>query len=308
MSNLCNLQAQLDALRATAKAAATVMGPDDTTLRSSIAEDTELLAAVRSQTLTGQQLADLIAERILEPARQSAQDQQQSAIDAIDKGFDTAKTNADRVTNSYVLQPRSKRAQAKITFDASIATVTDIVNKMAVVDKRLDRTTVKINALCPKGDSSDEDTDVTNNILQFSSIDNPEAAKEATNEAAAKAVILHTQAKLLEGYQTKREQLTKEHKQLQLQLFKHFEPMLGGISSVTKYDKNKLSIPTLNNKVRAREIIDAFKSYMAHRATEYYAVLPYMNYVADRALQRNPKKRLTDLSTYVLCPPLGVEV
>ena len=58
-------------------------------------------------------------------------------------------------------------------------------------------------------------------------------------------------------------------------------PLLGGISSVTKYDKNKLSIPTLNNKVRAREIIDAFKSYMAHRATEYYAVLPYMNYVAD---------------------------
>ena len=96
---------------------------------------------------------------------------------------------------------------------------------MAVVDKRLDRTTVKINALCFKEDSSDEDTDVTNTILQFSSIDDPEAAKEAANEVAAKAVMLHTQAKLLEGYQTKREQLTKEHKQLQLQLFKHFDPM-----------------------------------------------------------------------------------
>ena len=50
---------------------------------------------------------------------------------------------------------------------------------------------------------------------------------------------------------------------------------------MSKHDKNKLSIPALNNKVRAREIIDAFKSFMAHRATEYYAVLPYMNYVAD---------------------------
>ena len=64
------------------------------------------------------------------------------------------------MTNSYVLQPRGKRAQAKITFDASIATVTDIVNKMAVVDKRLDRATVKINALCYKEDSSDEDSEM----------------------------------------------------------------------------------------------------------------------------------------------------
>ena len=72
MSSCTSLLYQLEGLKAATRAAATVMGPDDTTLRSSIAEDTELLYAVQDQTLTGQQLADLIAERILEPARQNA--------------------------------------------------------------------------------------------------------------------------------------------------------------------------------------------------------------------------------------------
>ena len=272
MSNLRNLSTQLDALiRATAKAAATVMGPDDTTLRSSIVEDTELLAAVRGQTLTGQQLADLIAERILEPARQNTQQQQQSALDTLDKSFEAAKTNADKLTNNYVLQPRGNRAKAKQTFDASILAVTDIITKIATIDRRVDRVTDKINKLCYKqGDSSGDD----DNDIHANAEESGEAQAAAAQQRAMKA---HAETKLLEARQLKREQLTKEQSQLQQQLFRQFDQTLGGWSSMSKHDKTKLSLPKMNKQVVAREIADAFKAYMSHRAAEYYAILPYIN-------------------------------
>ena len=209
MSNLCNLSTQLDELKTAAIAAATVMGPENADLCATIAQDSELVTqlkdALTNDQLTGEQLAQLLTDRVLDPARQSAQQQQQLALDAIDKGFDTAKTNADRVTNSYALQPRGKRAQAKITFEASIAAVTDIVKKMATIDKRLDRASVRINALCYKQDSSDEEgeTAAASQLMQASTGGNQDSA--VANAAAAKALTIHSEAKLLDGYQIKRE-------------------------------------------------------------------------------------------------------
>ena len=114
--------------------------------------------------MTGEQLAQLLTNRILDPARQSAQQQQQSTLDAIDKGFDTAKTSADRLSNNCELQPRGRRAKAKQTFDSSVKVVTDIVAKLAIVDRRLKRTTNKINKLCyGLRESSDDDDNANTN-------------------------------------------------------------------------------------------------------------------------------------------------
>ena len=262
MSSHTSLLTQLDELKAATQAAATVMGPENDDLCATIAHDTELMTqlkdALTNDQLTGEQLAQLLTNRILDPARQSAQQQQQSTLDAIDKGFDTAKTSADRLSNNCELLPRGRRAKAKQTFDSSVKVVTDIVAKLAIVDRRLKRTTNKITKLCYGLRESSDDDDNAN-----------------TNTRA------HAEAQLLEVQQTKREQLTTEQKQLQLQLFKHFDQTLGGMSSVTRHDKQKLSIPKLNKRVKARDITDAFKSYMMHRAAEYYAVLPYIDYIAD---------------------------
>jgi hypothetical protein len=124
MSNLCNLSTQLDELKTAAIAAATVMGPENADLCATIAQDNELMTqlkdALTNDQLTGEQLAQLLTNRILDPARQSAQQQQHSTLDAIDKGFDTAKTSADRLSNNCELQPRGRRAKAKQTFDSSV--------------------------------------------------------------------------------------------------------------------------------------------------------------------------------------------
>ena len=281
MSSHTSLLSQLDGLKAATLAATTVMDPDNADLCATIADDPELMAQLRAaltnDQLTGEQLARMLTDRVLDPALQSAQQQRQTTIESLNQQFEQAKTTADRVANNYVLQPRGNRAQAKIKFDASMLAVIDIVTKLATVDRRLDRVTAKINAITYK-DTSDEDEDEHAAApLAASQDDNPEAAQRAT----AKAIKAHNEFKTLEAYQTKRAQLTTEQKQLQLQLFKHFDQTLGGMSAVSKHDKNKLSVPTLNNKVKASDITDAFKAYMRHRAAEYYAILPYMNYAAD---------------------------
>ena len=98
------------------------------------------------------------------------------------------------------------RAQAKIKFDTSILAVTGIVNKLAVVDRRLTRVTDNINTMCYDNNSTDED----------------DGAVDSTDltAGAAKALEAQNEAKLLEAHQSKREQLTTEQQHLQQQLFK----------------------------------------------------------------------------------------
>jgi hypothetical protein len=152
MSSHITLSTQLEDLKNKALCPTTVIDPENANLRATIASDTELMTqlkdALTNDQLTGEQLAQILTDRVLDPARRSAQQQQQSAFDALEKGFETAMTNADRLTNSYALKPRGKRAQAKIKFDTSILAVTGIVNKLAVVDRRLTRVTDNINTMC----------------------------------------------------------------------------------------------------------------------------------------------------------------
>lgn len=95
---------QLDELKAATLAATTAMNPDNADLCATIADDNELMTqlkdALANDQLTGEQLAQLLTDRVLDSARQAAQQQQQLDLDAIDEGFDTAKTNADRVANN----------------------------------------------------------------------------------------------------------------------------------------------------------------------------------------------------------------
>ena len=120
------------------------------------------------------------------------------------------------------------RAQAKIKFDTSILAVTGIVNKLAVVDRRLTRVTDNINTMCYDNNSTDED----------------DGAVDSTDltAGAAKALEAQNEAKLLEAHQSKREQLTTEQQHLQQQLFKYFDQTLGGWSAMSKHDKQKLSL------------------------------------------------------------------
>ena len=113
MSSHTSLLTQLVELKAATQAAATVMGPKNDDLCATIAHNTELMtqlkAALTNDQLTGEQLAQLLTNRILDPARQSGQQQQQSTLDAIDKGFDTAKTSmAVNLLNRVIYSDVSK--------------------------------------------------------------------------------------------------------------------------------------------------------------------------------------------------------
>ena len=52
---------------------------------------------------------------------------------------------------------------------------------------------------------------------------------------------------------------------------------------MSKQDKRALELPSRWDKktISARDITDAVKTYMGHRATEYYAILPYLYYTLD---------------------------
>ena len=84
----------------------------------------------------------------------------------------------------------------------------------------------------------------------------------------------------IKNQQEIRQQLKDEINELQHCLFNHFDDTLGGLRALSKYDKKSLDLPhnLEKGKVLSRDIIDSMKMYMAHRATEYYAILPYLNY------------------------------
>ena len=237
MSFHAPLLSQLENLKNKALCLTTVMSPENANLRATIASDTELMTqlkdALTNDQLTGEQLAELLTDRVLDPALRSAQQQQQSARDALGKSFEEAKTNADRLTNSYVLKPRSKRAQAKIKFDTSILAVTGIVNKLAAVDRRLTRVTDDINTMCYDNDSTSDEDD--------GAVDSTDPTAGATN-----ALKAQNEAKLLEAHQSKREQLITYEQHLQHQPFRYSGQTLGGWSAMSKHDQQKLSLPKIN--------------------------------------------------------------
>ena len=94
MSSHITLSTLLEDLKNKALCPTTVIDPENANLRATIASDTELMTrlkdALTNDQLTGEQLAQILTDRVLDPARRSAQQQQQSAFDALEKGFETA--------------------------------------------------------------------------------------------------------------------------------------------------------------------------------------------------------------------------
>ena len=61
------------------------------------------------------------------------------------------------------------------------------------------------------------------------------------------------------------------------------------MTATIKFRKNELELPSNMNKATARAIIDALKNFFMHRANEYYAILPYIQYTLS---SYNPKTGL----------------
>ena len=63
-------------------------------------------------------------------------------------------------------------------------------------------------------------------------------------------------------------QVVEQLRDLQSQLYEHFDKTLGGIKA--KHEKQPLKLPRDLNKVTSREIIDAIKIFLVHQANEYW--------------------------------------
>lgn len=72
----------------------------------------------------------------------------------------------------------------------------------------------------------------------------------------------------------RKKQVTEQLRDYQAEIFAYFDKNLGGIKA--KHERQPLTIPRDLTKCTSREIIDAFKIYLIHRASEYYIILPFI--------------------------------
>jgi hypothetical protein len=213
---------------------------------------------LRQQIATAATLDDtaalhkLIIEQLVEPIRQKDETERRKLARRAEDALTMLQQQTAAITASTGATVALKAVRAKSEFEASRKIVTDIVSRLNKTEKRTDKFNTQINALC----YNDDDDDDTGELDE-------ETIKRITE------------------LQTRRDQLTKETKQLQQQLFNHFDETLGGLSTTSKQDKKPLTLPKNLEKTTTRQMTDAIKSYMSHRATEYYAILPYVKYVTD---------------------------
>ena len=64
----------------------------------------------------------------------------------------------------------------------------------------------------------------------------------------------------------RKKQVTEQLRDYQAEIFAYFDKNLGGIKA--KHERQPLTIPRDLTKCTSREIIDAFKIYLIHRASE----------------------------------------
>lgn len=200
-------------------------------------------------------LSKAIIDKLLKPAAKGLETERDRALAKAETELNAIKARASTLADREATTGAcARRKEAKRTFDYSLGFVVAIVSKINKAQSRINGTNTKINAIAFV-DSDDDEPD----------------------EAVTKKIT---------ELQTARDQLTKEKKQLQLQLFSHFDETLGGAEAVSKHDKRPLVLPKNLDKVNARQITDAFQTYISHRAAEYYAILPYLKYTLH---SYNPK-------------------
>jgi adenosyl cobinamide kinase/adenosyl cobinamide phosphate guanylyltransferase len=236
--------------QATASATSSVMGHVyDQQMLQQLTESSELrqqiAAAATDDPAT---LHSLILEQLIKPANQQDEARREQLVKQVEDALEKLQNHTTAITSSTGAGVMLKAVNAKAEFEDSLKTVTQIVSRMNTTERRIDKINVQVNALCYKDDDDDD------------------ADEDADDDTTKRITDL----------QTRREQMTKEVKQLQQQLFNHFDETLGGLSTLSKQDKKPLNLPKNLDKVTTRQMTDAIKGYMSHRATEYYAILPYI--------------------------------
>ena len=232
----------------------TVMGPEyehqlqELTHKEQLRKQIARAAAQDDPT----KLHDLIMQELIKPVAQKAEETHKDEVRRAEEALNNLQKQTETITASTGAAITLKAIKAREDFETSLETVTQIVSRLNKSEKRTDKINAQINALC----YNDEDDDDTG---------------ELDEETTWRITEL----------QTRRDQLTKETKQLQQSLFNHFDETLGGLSTNSKHDKKPLSLSKNLEKTTTRQMTDAIKTYMSHRATEYYAILPYVKYTTD---------------------------
>jgi exonuclease VII small subunit len=222
------------------QAITSVMGPSDTTTLRQITElINELYSTIQQAHDDGNN--DSLLQKLADINNRLIE--KADKVSEFTKQLETAKDKLTAITDLDD-SIAARLTAARRIFERSLEIVSNLTTKISKADKKIDRCNQRIDSL----DADEENSDT----------DDGEELKKL---------------------QTKRDNLTKERKYLQQHLFEHFDETLGGMSNTSKQDKRTLDLPKTLDTVAARTIIDAVKAYLGHRAGEYYAVLPYLNYV-----------------------------
>ena len=256
------------------KCHATVMGPDHVQrIKEKLENNPELLAsfqtiarptADRARTrgtsnntsadevdihaLT-QEIIDKLVAPVLETLETNSKRMSQDIYDNVLRLEEQTSAIDSGMKTKIALQ----RIKAKKVFQESVEFVCGTMTKMKINRGRIAKLNDEINAIYYNKSDQDED--------ELSDISGDDMMR-------------------IKNQQEIRQQLKDEINELQHCLFNHFDDTLGGLRALSKYDKKSLDLPhnLEKGKVLSRDIIDSMKMYMAHRATEYYAILPYLNY------------------------------
>lgn len=254
------------------KVHATVMGPDHVQrIKEKLEKNPQLLADFRTtarptagrartrgnapadsevdiHALT-QEIIDKLVAPVLDDLETDAKRMSQDIYDNVLRLEEQTSAIGSGLKTKIALQ----RMKAKKVFQESVEFVCGTMTKVKINRGRIAKLNEEINAIYYNKSDQDED--------ELSDISVDDMTK-------------------IKSQQEIRQQLKDENNELQNSLFNHFDDTLGGLRALSKYDKKSLDLP--NNlekgKVLSRDIIDSMKMYMAHRATEYYAILPYLNY------------------------------
>jgi hypothetical protein len=239
-----------------------VMGPDDAALRARIAnlitgdpsglgELTDALNSVKTvdSAANRAKVVDSLLRKFIKPSTHISAKalKDKTAIVA----QEVAKIKSTIAASGLNSASATRMQEAQAQFKDSLKAVCEIITK--------------IN----KGDTK---TAALDELIEGVDTDAEDAAGVVVGTTDAERV------KRTEAY-AKREHLATEKKRLEAKLIEHFDDTLGGMRSVSKYDKANLKLPKNLEKSSARPIIDAFKHYMGHRAQEFYAIMSHFNYI-----------------------------
>ena len=112
------------------------------------------------------------------------------------------------------------------------------------------------------------------------------------------------QTETLDSLAKLRDNMHKEKVHIESSMFAHFDDTLGGIRGRSKAPKEPLGLSRNPNKSTSRQIINAVKTFLRQRVTEYYAIIPYLQYTMSSF---DPKTGLYQPTPHISHEPPAAE-